>query len=349
MNWPKVLITGAGGFIGSHVAEELCRAGAARVRAGVARSTNRARIARLPLEIVHCDIMERQSLDAALVGIEAVVHCAHSRTDTDTTVKGTELLLDRAAANGVSRFVHMSSIAVYGNVLGVVTEDTPPLPPVNPYGQRKQAAELACQAVAGPQLAVAVLRPALVYGPYGTEWTTRYIKEILSGHLRQLGPAGQGNANLIHVVDLARFVAHLVVTELPDYSVFNANGSEIPTFNEYFERLSEALGRGPLPHSSNSFGMRAALRRPIRALGKHMLTNHQALLKTVNKSLLLNNLMKRAEANLRLGPNEHTGPYGMKVTFSALRAKEIGFEARISLEEGLATCIEWARIVGLTR
>lgn len=252
MNWPRILITGAAGFIGGWTAEELCRAGAANVRAGVAGTANIARITGLPVEIVRCDIMDPESLDAAMTGIEVVVHCAHSRIDESTTVEGTRLVLQRAIANGVRRVVHMSSVAVYGNVLGIVTEDTSPVPPVNPYGQRKQAAEQACRSAAGPQLTVAVLRPTLVYGPFGELWTTSYIKRILAGQLKQLGSAGEGNANLIYARDLARFAAHLAVAELPQYSVFNANGPEIPTFNEYFDRLSRMLGRGPLPTSTNS-------------------------------------------------------------------------------------------------
>jgi len=272
------------------------------VRAGVARTANVARISGLPVEIVHCDIMDPESLDAAMAGIEVVIHCAHSRIDESTTVEGTRLVLKHAITNGVRRVVQMSSVAVYGNVLGIVTEDTLPVPPVNPYGQRKQAAEQACRLAAGPQLTVAVLRPTLVYGPFGELWTTSYIKRILSGHLEQLGSAGEGNANLIYVQDLARFAAHLAVSQLPQYSVFNANGAEIPTFNEYFDRLSRMLGRGPLPVPTNSFTIQDALRRPIRRLGKYVLEHNQDMLKMASRNPILRDVLRRAEANLRLKP-----------------------------------------------
>jgi nucleoside-diphosphate-sugar epimerase len=349
LNWPRILITGAAGFIGGWTAEELCRAGAANVRAGVAGTANIARITGLPVEIVRCDIMDPESLDAAMTGIEVVIHCAHSRIDESTTVEGTRLVLQRAMANGVRRVVHMSSVAVYGNVLGIVTEDTSPVPPVNPYGQRKQAAERACRSAAGPQLTVAVLRPTLVYGPFGELWTTSCIKRILAGHLKQLGPAGEGNANLIYALDLARFAAHLAVAELPQYSVFNANGPEIPTFNEYFDRLSRMLGRGRLPTSTNSFTIRDALRRPIRGLGKYVLKNNQNMLKAASRNPILRDVLRRAEANLRLKPSDgEIRYYATHVTFSALRAREIGFEPSVSLDEGLTASVEWARVTGLT-
>jgi UDP-glucose 4-epimerase len=244
----------------------------------------------------------------------------------------------------------MSSIAVYGDARGVVTEDTLPVLPVSSYGEGKRAAEEACKAAAGPKLTVAVLRPTLVYGPFGDEWTIRYITRILSGRWKHLGAAGEGKANLIYVGDLARFAAHLAVTELPYFSVYNANGSEIPTFNEYFDRLSRALGSGTLSPPSYGLPVRLqiALRRPVRSLGKYMLKNHQSLLKVVQRSMLLDDLMKRTEVDFRLRPNDHEMRlYGSSVIYSTVRAKEIGFIAGTSLEEGLAASAEWAKRAGL--
>jgi nucleoside-diphosphate-sugar epimerase len=350
LNWPKILITGAGGFIGGRVTEELYRLGAQNVRAGMGRAGKHARIAHQPIEVVDCDIMDRKSLDAAMAGVEAVIHCARSRTDERTTVEGTQLVLESAAAKGVRKIIHMSSVAVYGNALGVVGENTPPAEPVSVYGEKKRAAEKACQAASSRDLSVAVVRPSLVYGPFGEEWTTRYIKQILSGHLKHYGPAGDGDANLIFVKDLASFAAHLVAANIPEYSVYNANGSDIPTFNEYFGLLSQALGRGALPHhSGKSGGLNVALRRPVRVVGKYLLKNHQKLLlKIAGSSSLLNDFMKRSEANLRLGPSagDH---FGTRVRFSTARAQEIGFEARTSLDAGIAASVQWAKAAGLVK
>ena len=68
MTKPVVLITGAGGFIGGWVAEALHLAGW-DVRAGISRWTSAARIARFPLQIVPCNVMEKDSLDVALKGV----------------------------------------------------------------------------------------------------------------------------------------------------------------------------------------------------------------------------------------------------------------------------------------
>ncbi len=94
--------------------------------------------------------MRKESLDAALIGIDVIVNCAHSRIDAGPTVEGTRLLLDRGAAMGVRRLIHMSSVAVYGDALGIVTEETSPVPPVNLYGQQKWMAEQLCRSLRLP-------------------------------------------------------------------------------------------------------------------------------------------------------------------------------------------------------
>jgi nucleoside-diphosphate-sugar epimerase len=109
------------------------------------------------------------------------------------------------------------------------------------------------------------------------------------------------------------------------------------------------LGRGPLPPSTNSLTIRDAVRRPIRGLGKYVLKNNQNMLKAASRNPILRNVLRRAEANLRLKPSDgEIRYYATRVTFSALRAREIGFEPSVSLDEGLTASVEWARVTGLT-
>jgi nucleoside-diphosphate-sugar epimerase len=349
MKLPSILVTGAGGFVGGWVIEALYLSGTTNVRAGVGRWASSARIARFPVDIRLCNIMDPQSLDAAMEGVDVVIHCAHSRTDSrGSIIEGTKNVLDRAVANGVKKVVHMSSAAVYGRATGIVTEDTAPVFP-NPYGKSKIVAEEICREMAGDKLTVAVLRPTLVYGPFSDLWTTPYIARVLSGRWHRLGAAGEGKANLIYVGDLVRFAMHLANRNLPAYSVYNANGPDTPTFNEYFERLSRALGR-ELPQATiESLGLQVAIRRPIRAVGKYMLKNHRGLiLEAANRSFFLKDLMKRMEDDLRFRPNDdEILLYGMDVTYMSGRAKEIGFESRMSLDEGLYASVDWARFAGL--
>src|SRR5262245_17964289 len=108
----RVLITGAAGFMGSRLCEVLSLTQACAVRAVVHSTGSAARIARLPLEFALGDLCDAASVEKALDGCDAIVHLA--RGSTAVMRKGLENLLRAAIRHKVSRFVHMSSVTVYG-------------------------------------------------------------------------------------------------------------------------------------------------------------------------------------------------------------------------------------------
>jgi 2-alkyl-3-oxoalkanoate reductase len=344
---PTVLVAGAGGFIGAWVTEALC-ARDVNVRAGVRSAVRSSRLSRLPVELVRCDVGDAVCLREAMRGTEVVINCVRDDANSDLTVEGTRRIISGAAANGVKRIIQMSSVAVYGNAVGIITEDTPPVRTINRYAADKRAAEELCRRAAGPDLAITVLRPSLVYGPSGEEWSARFIRGIVSGDLKQLGAAGDGQANLLYAGDLGDFAAHLVLADLPSYAVYNANGEEIPTFNAYFDRLSKALGRGPLPPSGPP-AIGAAARRQARRIARFMLRRHRDRLRQLaDGNAGLTSMLDRIEAGL--SPGIHDGPadaYSKRVLFSIDSAKQIGFVPRTSLDEGIHASVRWARSQGL--
>jgi nucleoside-diphosphate-sugar epimerase len=86
MVWPRILVTGGTGLIGGWVVDALCSAGATDVVAGVRRPS--PRLERVPVKLVHCDLMDRESLETALQGIEVVIHCGRDPAK-GATVEGT--------------------------------------------------------------------------------------------------------------------------------------------------------------------------------------------------------------------------------------------------------------------
>ena len=127
----RVLVTGAGGFLGSHVVQRLVADGR-RVRVFVRRSSNVAGIADLPIEWTYGDIADRDAVFAAMEGCTSVIHCvvntqAWLRDPAPmyrVNVTGLEHAMDAALAHGVRRFVLTSTIATIGrNPSGISTED----------------------------------------------------------------------------------------------------------------------------------------------------------------------------------------------------------------------------------
>lgn len=181
------LVTGATGFIGRHLTERLLGSGA-KVRILV-RTESEHKVSpclRQHADIVRGDLGDPESLRQATRGASRVFHCAgyvldwgRSSDYLDANVEGTRLILEASADAKVERFVHLSSIAVFGVPSPVYFDDeTPHAPGRDHYSRTKSEGEkLVLRYHAEERLNVTVLRPAVVYGVGGT-WAEEPIKMI---------------------------------------------------------------------------------------------------------------------------------------------------------------------------
>ena len=109
----RVLVTGATGLIGGRLCEVMALTGAFEPRPFVHATGSAWRITRFPLDFASGDLCDRASVDRAMDGCDAVVHLA--RGDHAVMRRGLENVLRAAVMHRVSRFVHNSSVAVYGS------------------------------------------------------------------------------------------------------------------------------------------------------------------------------------------------------------------------------------------
>ncbi|PYD69487.1 NAD-dependent epimerase/dehydratase family protein [Komagataeibacter swingsii] len=230
----KILVTGASGFVGGHIAHMARQLPDTTVlcgrRDGAAGS-------------VHLDLLDRSSVMQALQGVEAVIHCAVG--DRRVTVGGTRMLLECARQCGVRRVVHISSIAVYGAAQGSVTEATPCIAITgNGYAAWKAAAEAECLQAQGVE--VVRLRPTIVYAPDSPLWVESLVRRIRSGWWGTFGVAGEGTCNPVHVADVAR--AAIAAMHVPQAAgmAFNINGADTLSWNDWFRHMALAAGEPPL-------------------------------------------------------------------------------------------------------
>lgn len=204
----RVLVTGATGFIGSHLAERLLRTGSS-VRVAARRPERAAVLSEAGAEVRTVDLTEPKTLAGCCDDVEVVFHCGawlgtpYSRDAAyATNVVGTRSLAEEALRAGVARFVHVSSIAVYGPVRsGVITEESPLWGGVELYGDSKIGAEDALREVASRGLPAVIARPGMVYGPRSRGWTIRLVQWINQGRPAMVA-GGHGYARPIFIENL---------------------------------------------------------------------------------------------------------------------------------------------------
>jgi nucleoside-diphosphate-sugar epimerase len=211
-------VTGASGFIGSHVVRELAAAGHAVFPMIRSRAAPPA-LAGFEGAIRRASLQDEGALREAVRDVDVIVHLGgltRARTEAeflDTNAEGVArlALAAREAAPGLDRFIHVSSLSAGGPSRGAepVAEADPPAP-VSAYGRSKLRGEGRLCEVAGPR-PWTVLRPPIVYGPGERDLHTMF-RWATRGFVPLLGP-GERHYSVIHVRDLAASV--MAVADVP--------------------------------------------------------------------------------------------------------------------------------------
>lgn len=310
----RVAVTGATGFIGSHVVERLLKAPKGTDVVAVARSlpklTRLSHLDHARLRYAHADIRDRRSLIDVFRGCDVVVHTVCGSTGDQAhrwsvTVEGTAAVLEAAARAGVRRIVNISTMAVYELAGRLILDERCPFRPVVlgdlSYGQQKLAAEqLVTQAAGGP-LEVVTIQPTIVYGPWGRNWTLSPLEQLSGGHdALPSGSAGYGICNAVHVHDVADAVIFLVGLPAADHLRLLVSGPEPVSWGKFYDAYRDVLG---VPRPSHD--------------GRTELATAVEL-------------------------------YTSRVIVSTQRLGALGFHARIGFAAGMAQVAAWARWAGLT-
>jgi nucleoside-diphosphate-sugar epimerase len=341
--YKKVLVTGAGGFVGGWLVDTLFLEGKQPVRAGIRTWTTAARIGRLPVEIAPCNIVDPKEVAAAMEGVDAVVHCAVGTAEA--TVDGTRNMLEAALRNGVKRFVHISTVDIYGDTDGIVDEATPFKRTGEQYGETKIQAEEACWEYLKKGLPVTILRPTIVYGPYNKLWIAKFAERIMSGRWGTFGSLGDGTCNLLYVDDLARAIRLALTKDEAVGEAFNVSGAESITWNLYFERLNSALGNEPLRAiPPASFKRASSIMTPIKTVARFGLKHFGGPIMTLYaKSPIVRRFMKQTEARMKTTPGgDEIAMFARKVSYPIAKAERLlGYTPAMPIDRGIGISIGW--------
>ena len=249
----KVLVTGATGFIGSHVARLLHERGD-DLRLGVEDGSPATAIEGLDCEHVRLEVRDRRSVRRALKGAGRVFHCAgvtsvrseDSERLFDVNVGGTKLLMDECLRAEVERVVFTSSAAAVGPAQGGKTADETQLFTAArlgiPYVNSVHEAEVEAMRVAAHGLPLVCVNPAVCFGP-GDHLlsSTRIARSFLLG---RISAYTDGALNIVDVRDVAR--GHLLADER------GSVGAALPP------RRAELHVRSPVRRPRPAVGRRAA-------------------------------------------------------------------------------------------
>jgi len=238
----RVAITGATGFVGSHLARALLTRGD-RVRA-LARTPSPG-LAEAGAEIIPGSLADDDALRRLVEGAQVVHHVAGAiaaPSEADfmrINADGTARLAEAARAAGVRRFVYVSSIAVSGpSARGKPMDEAGPARPVTPYGRSKQAGE---EAVVASGVSFTIVRPPVVYGPRDKS-VLKIFRLARRGYAPLLGD-GLQELNLIFAADLARALLAAAASPATEGRTYHAAHPDVMTQRELVRAIGRACGR----------------------------------------------------------------------------------------------------------
>ncbi len=322
----KVLITGATGFVGSHVVDVLLERGHDVFY--IARSTSNMRwLDGKKVTRVDGSLFDVDSLKDAVTGIDALIHVAGLTAAKNEAefrkgnLDATQNLIDavRAYNPGLKSFVHTSSLTVCGPAPSLerpTTEDQTDLRPLTAYGRTKKLAEDAVrQAMDIPWT---IVRPPAVYGPRDAAILS-FFQAVHKGLATLIG-FGDSRVSLVHARDLARGIVMAMEQPVAIHQTYFITSDEFYSWPQIVDVTKTAMGKSfvlpvRLPHSL-VLGIAGTVGFFGKLSGKPPVLDYEKGLDLIQ-------------------------PYWICSSEKARR--DLGYRQEVSLEDGIRGTVQWYR------
>ena len=328
-----MLITGGTGLLGGHVVERMAQQGH-NVRALVRKTSDIEHLKTTGVEIVCGNVEDYDSLVAAAEGMDVVIHAAARvlpgwgqwRDFESCIIEGTENTLKASIAAGVKKYVYISS----GTVVGKAALGDTPADESAPYLDVKPTREVFydCAKAKAEQIVLdyhkqgkinaTVLRPCMIYGPRCrllTDRMYRYVKvfPVLTGN-------SMAKTALVHVHDVADCIILATTSEKANGQIYNISPEEVVTYRDFINSMAKAMGKSELKIVI-PLGVVFASAAVIEMWGR--------LIRSEDAPFLTRSDIKFIRD-------------GMYIDSTKAR-KELGWQPKISIEEGCRQYVEWRK------
>jgi len=249
----RVLVTGATGFIGGHLAERLAGEGLAVT--GTGRRIDEVRwLEDGGVRLRRADLLDREAIRALVSGREVVFHAAgwlygDPEQARPVNVEATADLVRICAEEGVRRVVHVSTLGAYrrpDSRAELPIEESQPLSPDagGLYQRTKAEGEMRARSVAEERgLELTVARPGMVFGPRADTWTVGMCRAVCGGKRVLIGDGG-GHFHPLYVEDLVDALLACAASPAAAGEAYNVCQDPV-TFRAYLSEYGELCGRDP--------------------------------------------------------------------------------------------------------
>lgn len=264
-----ILITGATGFIGSHLAEELLRR--KEKIAVLIRDGNLGFLEEMPekdrkkIKIIYGDLLNEESLIKGLKGIDKVFHLAAishpmnipKQVYYDVNVQGTKNLLEACKKNKIKEIVHVSTMSVFGfSRDGVPLNENSPKLPVSDYGiSKKIGEEFALDFCKRNNIRIVVVRPPMVFGPRDMQFLKLF--QLINTGFFPLLKKGRAKIEFCYVKNL---VSGILLAEKngKNGEAYDFSDGKTYTIKEVFGEIAKAENKNLFPISAPVWAVKAS-------------------------------------------------------------------------------------------
>lgn len=313
----KIFITGGTGFIGRNVVSRL-------------KDNYELTLLLLPdepaeglkdLNIVRGDITRHKSLRGLIEGHDTVIHMAGAvgyqnwKNCMSINVDGSRNIIRQSVRNGVIRFIHMSSVSVYGRIPDLLIREDQPFKKIrDPYGDTKIEAEKVIRKHAEKnRIDLTVLRPTAVYGKGDKRFLPKLVENLQSGKFRMMGK-GSHPVDLVNVEDVSEAVYLSLIKPESIGQTYNIANPDNPPWNEFLAGICTELD----------------VRFQKRYISYKLAIRVSALMEFF--SIFSNRDPRLSRYAVRL--------VGRQYDYSIEKARdELGFKPSVGLMEGIKQCI----------